>query len=452
MWLVLLSTVNAQAWQDGPSPAVLMMGNSYTFQAGGLDNRLRPMLEEGLAVDQVRVRALAEPGRTLADHYGWAMDPEHPWAETLDEGGWDYLIAQDQSQIPGFPETESYWQASAAGAEGLGGLVEEQGGELVLLMTWGRRDGDATNAVMYPDYPTMQARLEQGYLAYAEGAEGSIAPAGFGWQVIHDDVVDAGGTPTEETAFTELYSGDGSHPSLIGSTLAAAVIYASLTGQSPIGLERGFEDLDTEQRERVQDAAHRAVFELALGRVPMPFVWGPERVAAEGGVVRHEVQHVTGFVDGYAGPLEIGPKATLIVDGLYQGQAPSGEGRLVVDGEWEITALPAELRGSLEGVGTLSLLEQPTPGEVIVSAVDCEDLSTLRVVGPSGPLEVRVDGCEIRAGEGQTGPDDTGGDPDPQGCGCSGGPAASGLIWLGMLALGCRRRRGKERGAALGPK
>ena len=436
MWMVLLATAGAQEWQGDSAPRVLMMGNSYTFFSGGIDSRLRPMLEEGLKVDEVELRALAEPGKTLADHYSWAASGDHPWADALAQGGTDFLVAQDQSQIPGFPQDESYFQASAAGAEGLGELVRAQGGELVLLMTWGRRDGDSTNAARYPDFSTMQGLLEEGYLVYAEQAGGTIAPAGSAWAVIHDDLVEAGLDPTEEAAFTELYSEDGSHPSGIGSTLAAAVIYASLTGRSPIGLTRGFDELDESQRTRIQDAAHRAVFDDVFGEIPLPFVWTQAQVQDAGGVVDHSAMWVQAELQDYSGPLEIGPNAIVQVGGSFSGQDVLGSGVLILEGEWLISALPASVSGALEGSGTLTLSENPSSGEVIVSASECSDLEALEVLGPDGPLAVEVQGCTLSAADSIDGPK-----TDPQGCGCSGGAGAGGLIWLGLLALGWRRRR-----------
>ena len=436
MWMVLLASAGAQEWQGGDAPNVLMMGNSYTFSSGGIDSRLRPMLEEGLAVDAVELRALAEPGKTLADHYGWAASEDHPWADALGQGGWDFLIAQDQSQIPGFPQNESYWMNSAAGAEGLGALIREQDGELVLLMTWGRRDGDETNAARYPDFSTMQGLLQEGYLAYAEQAGGTIAPVGSAWAVIHDDLLAQGLDPTDEQAFIELYSGDGSHPSGVGSTLAAAVIYASLTGRSPIGLEMGFDGVDDEQRERIQDAAHRAVFDDVFGVIPLPFVWTQEQVEDASGVVDHSAMWVQAELLDYSGPLEIGPNAIVQVGGSFSGQDVLGSGLLVVEGDWQISALPASVAGALEGTGTLTLSESPAPGEVIVSAAACGDLDALEVLGPDGPVAFQVDGCTLTAADNIDGPK-----TDPEGCGCSGGAGAGGLIWLGLLALGWRRRR-----------
>ena len=121
-------------------------------------------------------------------------------------------------------------------------MIEDNGGETVLMMTWGRRDGDSNNAWRFPDFSTMQDELESGYLDYrdnisANGGNAWVAPVGLAFEHIHDKIVAEGGTPTNSgNTFYNLYTGDGSHPSLSGSYLAAVVLYATITGNDPVGL------------------------------------------------------------------------------------------------------------------------------------------------------------------------------------------------------------------------
>ena len=121
-------------------------------------------------------------------------------------------------------------------------MIEDNGGETVLMMTWGRRNGDSTNSWRFPDFSTMQDELESGYLDYrdnisANGGNAWVAPVGLAFEHIHDKIVAEGGTPTNSgNTFYNLYTGDGSHPSLSGSYLAAVVLYATITGNDPVGL------------------------------------------------------------------------------------------------------------------------------------------------------------------------------------------------------------------------
>ena len=72
----------------------------------------------------------------------------------------DYVILQDQSQVPGFPTSSSYWQDSMEGARIIDDLVDDNGGDTFFLMTWGYRNGDESNSWRYPDYGIMQQYLE----------------------------------------------------------------------------------------------------------------------------------------------------------------------------------------------------------------------------------------------------------------------------------------------------
>ncbi len=69
--------------------------------------------------------------------------------------------------------------------------------------------------------------LADGYALYAEATGGDIAPVGLAWK----DVVDAKTPPFPSN---DLWHKDGSHPSLRGSYLAAAVLFARLFHNSPV--------------------------------------------------------------------------------------------------------------------------------------------------------------------------------------------------------------------------
>ena len=241
----------------------LLMGNSYT-QANALDGITRHILDE--TVPSPLTQRLTSGGLTLADHADRVLTSGSQWNTTLNGAfNRDYVILQDQSQIPGFPTSDQYWKASLAGAVVLDGMIEELGSDTVLMMTWGRRNGDLSNPSIYPNFTSMQGRLETGYRMYAENLSkpqrpAYIAPVGLAFKHIHDEIVAGGGDPTQPgTLFHSLYSSDGSHPSKSGSSLAAAVLYATLTGNSPVGLQDGT-DLTIQSRLALQEAAEATVF------------------------------------------------------------------------------------------------------------------------------------------------------------------------------------------------
>jgi hypothetical protein len=258
---------------------ILMLGNSYT--AFNQLHDLVAVAMEGTvpAWAEVKAQALTQGGVTLAEHAARAdgSSGDTPWREALvtgdDAGSWGWVVLQDQSQVPGFPQSNADWQASLGGALTLDTIIGEGGGETVFLLTWGRRDGDSYNPTRYPDYDTMQERLVEGYLAYAEacaadGSQAWIIPAGLAWQVVHQDIVDAGQDPTQgDTDFVALYDPDGSHPSLAGSHLAALSAAAALTGHSVAEVPPP-DTLDSALAATLRSAADRATLTDPFGRIP----------------------------------------------------------------------------------------------------------------------------------------------------------------------------------------
>ena len=243
---------------------VLMLGNSYTQQQN-LPGALQQLFEA--AGEAPNVQGLTSGGLTLADHADKAQDKTSAWYEELvtNAGQREWVVLQDQSQIPGFPESTDYWQDSVAGAESLNALVAEAGAETMFFMTWGRRDGDDQNPTRYTDFSTMQDLLAEGYLAYVEATSAKgrptwVAPVGLAFAHIYNSLVENGGDPADSnSAFYTLYSSDGSHPSATGNYLAACVFYATITGESPAGLE-GPTGLDADVVAYLQDVAAATVF------------------------------------------------------------------------------------------------------------------------------------------------------------------------------------------------
>lgn len=248
---------------------LLFVGNSYTF-VNELDQVTLGVFEAAEpSVDAEAVR-LAEAGYTFPMHLAQA-DGTHgatAWSDALVTGStdWDWVVLQDQSQIPGFPTNNADYLASLDALGGLDAMVADKHGQSVLLMTWGRLHGDDTNPDRYPDYATMQALLADGYQAYAASISTPertawVAPAGYAWRHIHDAEVAAGVDPTQPgTLFASLYQGDGSHPSPLGTYLAACVVYATITGQDPVGLPAP-DAVPADVVAELQAAAAAAVFD-----------------------------------------------------------------------------------------------------------------------------------------------------------------------------------------------
>ncbi len=258
----------------GPAHAerALFLGNSFTFD-GQLDQATLALLQEGAPswADGEATR-LAEGGLTLSNHLSKVETAGTDWAAALAAEGvsWDWVVLQDQSQIPGFPATQADYRASLAAAPALDAYAEARGAQTLFFLTWGYRAGDETNPELFPDFETMQERLKEGYAAYRDAAsEGSqpawIAPVGPAYALAWEREVAAGADPlATDSRFYRLYDEDGRHPSTLGTYLAACVFYATMTGSSPVGLSGGALT-DPDDVLWAQTLAADTVFDSTLG-------------------------------------------------------------------------------------------------------------------------------------------------------------------------------------------
>jgi len=218
---------------------VLMYGNSYIY-THNVDSILAQIFN-----------SVGQHNSTIANTAGSMKFPQHwsnintsgnTWNTSLRDSGhdWDYVVLQDQSQIPGFQRTNQEWIDSKDSAVLIADAVEDENSEVILMMTWGRRSGDPSNPVRYSNFTNMQDELASGYTDFHDNMTNPsrdvwIAPVGLAFQNIYYNVLDSGSTPTlPGNTFYDLYDPDGSHPSMTGSYLAACVLYATITGESAI--------------------------------------------------------------------------------------------------------------------------------------------------------------------------------------------------------------------------
>ena len=264
-----------------PSMSVLMYGNSYT--AG---NNLGSVVESILDADGYNgsVTPLSGGGMMLDDHWQNVNTTGHQWNTSLRGNTWDYVVLQDQSQVPSLPTNDSSWQASKNASIHLSGFIEDEGAEAVLFMTWGRRSGESgaqwhQYANINQNFTSMQERLTEGYVRFAENITSAghtvwIAPVGLAYKTVHDGVVAAGGDPTASgNLFYDLYTSDGSHPSLSGSYLAACVLHSTVTGETCVGSNDSI-NLSASVKLELQQAADDTVFNQTAGMSYYPWEVG----------------------------------------------------------------------------------------------------------------------------------------------------------------------------------
>ena len=254
------------------SLSMLMMGNSYTSA-----NSLASLVEDVLDADgyNATVDTVNGGGMKLPAHWQNVNTSGNQWNTTLRSSVWDYVVLQDQSQVPSFPTSNSMWQDSKNASISLSNAVEEEGAETVLFMTWGYRDGDSLNS-FNNNFTSMQERLLEGYTRYAENISAAghavwMAPVGLAYKTVHDNVVAQGVDPTTSgNLFYDLYSSDGSHPSLAGSYLAACVFHSTTTGETCVG-SNATVSLNATTQQALQEAADDTVFNQTSGMSYYPW-------------------------------------------------------------------------------------------------------------------------------------------------------------------------------------
>ncbi|MBL0342194.1 MAG: PKD domain-containing protein [Bacteroidetes bacterium] len=199
---------------------VLFIGNSYTY-VNDLPNLLYNIaLSKG---DTITFDSYTPGGYTFEQH---STDPAA--IAKIYSQQWDIVILQEQSQRPSFPPTQVAVEVYPYAAM-LDSMIHDNNpcSETVFYMTWGRKNGDASNCAGWPPvctYEGMQARLRESYLEMGMLNNATVAPVGAAFS-----------NAINLNPVFDLYNPDESHPSIYGSYLAACVFYATIFHKSPIG-------------------------------------------------------------------------------------------------------------------------------------------------------------------------------------------------------------------------
>lgn len=196
---------------------VLFIGNSYT-QVNNL-----PQLFVSVASstgDQVYVDSNLPGGATFQNHCSNIS------ATKIQQGGWDYVVLQEQSQLPAFPLSQVQTACFPYAAQ-LNQMIENFNpcAETVFYMTWGRKYGDPDNALTFPPlatYEGMDSLLYERYMQMTQDNNAIVSPVGRVWRYIRTNFPSI-----------ELYSSDNSHPSLEGSYAAACAMYTTILRKDP---------------------------------------------------------------------------------------------------------------------------------------------------------------------------------------------------------------------------
>jgi hypothetical protein len=165
---------------------------------------------------EVEVEMSAQGGMTCADHASseWTLNK-------IEQRDWDFVILQEQSQIPAIAEQRMERMYPAIRL--LNTKISQSGANAILFMTWGHRGGLPDAGLQ--DFAAVQDQIQLGYMEIANELGVRVAPVGPAWQ-----------QAISQSPQLDLWRADGIHPSEDGSYLAACVLYAVIYRQSPEGL------------------------------------------------------------------------------------------------------------------------------------------------------------------------------------------------------------------------
>lgn len=284
LWFVVQEILEERALEQPADARMLFIGNSFT-ENNELDRIVAQLASElGPEWDDIFATRVAPGGYKLVDHLGDVENSEaNPLLRQLLVTGsaaardWDLIVIQEQSQIPGFSRQAAENVESFAAAPQLHRYASDTGATIMLLETWGHAEGDPRNTSIFPDFLTMQNRLAQGTreLAAQMSASGNqvfVIPAGRGFQLVYQDVLNNDENPLAEGSFfRRLYAEDGRHPSLSGSYLAACIVVAAYTGQPVTEIDWRPRELDTTMAAYLRRVADRVVFGAEFA--PQDYPW-----------------------------------------------------------------------------------------------------------------------------------------------------------------------------------
>lgn len=202
----------------GDTLRALFIGNSYTYV-----NNLPTLISNMAAASgDYLITSSSTPGGTTFQQH--CSNPAT--LSLIAQGNWDFVVLQEQSQIPSFPdgqvESDFYPYAKK-----LDSIIKATNvcAKTVFYMTWGRKNGDAANCPAFPPlctYQGMDSMLQLRYTIAADSNNAVLSPVAKVWRMLRAN------NPT-----LELYDADESHPSINGSFAAACSFYSILFKKNP---------------------------------------------------------------------------------------------------------------------------------------------------------------------------------------------------------------------------
>jgi hypothetical protein len=223
---------------------VCFLGNSYTFYSDmpGIVASMATADGNTLIKDQN-----TPGGYTLNGHSTNATSLNKISADT-----WDYVVLQEQSQLPSFPWGQASTDCFPHAATLCDSIRSANECAIpIFFNTWGRLNGDPQWDSINT-FDKMNWRLANAYGFMADQNSGMRAPVGIGFGHVDNDIA----APIN---LADLFSGDGSHPSVHGSYMAACIFYEIIFETSSQGNTHIPSGITAAEASYIQDVANHVI-------------------------------------------------------------------------------------------------------------------------------------------------------------------------------------------------
>jgi hypothetical protein len=215
-WLAAFLLTMLSAFAEDPQ-RVLFIGNSYT----GVNKLPEVFLEVVKSSGRPApvVKSSTPGGRTLKQHLGIPGS-----MKLVDEGDWDVVVLQGQSQEPAIAETdETVRKEFLESATELCRRVRAKSpqAKIYFYETWARHADYWKAAKKGPDVGAdpkeMQVRLRKWYGIVAKDNGATFVPCGDAWELNYASAVPV-----------RLHTTDNSHPEFAGTYLNALIFFGKI--------------------------------------------------------------------------------------------------------------------------------------------------------------------------------------------------------------------------------
>lgn len=184
---------------------VLFVGNSYTYYNDMPQNFFTDCAKA--AGCEIEVTSITRGGHRLAQFADDQYEEGIRLRQAIGGKHYDVAILQEQSLTP-IKDEEGFLK----GTEDVAKLISAE--RFLLYATWGRNDGHPALEELALTRREMTEKLSEAYHKAAERIGAEVAEVGFAFLDY-----------SERGDVNDLYNPDKSHPSAIGSKLAAEVIW-----------------------------------------------------------------------------------------------------------------------------------------------------------------------------------------------------------------------------------